>query len=247
MTRQLISKTALITGAAKRIGAGIAQALAEAGCSVALHYDHSEEDAWALAEELSDLGVQVWTYQHDLSDTAEVENWLTEVWEATGGIDYLVNNASIFPKDTLLECTPESIWENMRVNALSPMLLTRALYQQGGSASVVNLLDARITDYDRDHLSYHLSKRMLHDLTRIMALEFSPDFRVNAIAPGLILPPPGEDERYLEKMRNTNPLNAIGSVAEIADAVLFLLRSDFITGQTLYVDGGRNLKGSIYD
>ena len=93
----------------------------------------------------------------------------------------------------------------------------------------------------------HLSKRVLHTLTRIMAVEFAPEVRVNAIAPGLILPPPGKDVAYLEGLAHSNPLHKHGGAADVVTAALYLLHAEFVTGQTLFVDGGRHLRGSMYE
>ena len=136
--------------------------------------------------------------------------------------------------------------DNVQVNAISPLLIGRSFAKQGCEGAVVNFLDTRITEYDSGHAAYHLSKRMLFTLTRMMALEFAPSVRVNAIAPGLILPPPGEDVLYLQKLAPTNPLNRIGSPESITDAVLFLLNSEFVTGQVIFVDGGYHIKGNVY-
>jgi len=132
------------------------------------------------------------------------------------------------------------------VNALAPLLLSRSFAMGPNAEAIVNFLDTMTFDYDKQHIAYHLSKRMFHALTQMMALEFAPRIRVNAIAPGLVLPPEGKDAAYLERLKNSNPLQRVGSPEGITAAVLFLLRSGFITGQTLFVDGGRHLRASIY-
>ncbi len=104
-----------------------------------------------------------------------------------------------------------------------------------------------MTVYDKEHASYHISKRVLVTLTRMLALELAPKIAVNAIAPGLILPPVGEDETYLRRWAHANPLNRWGEPKDIVDAMLFLLGSRFITGQILYIDGGYHMKGHMYD
>ena len=125
-------------------------------------------------------------------------------------------------------------------------MIARAFGAQGIEGVIVNFLDTRIEDYDRKHAAYHLSKRMLYTLTRMMAIEFAPLVRVNAVAPGLILPPPGKDESYLAQLAHTNPLGRYGDPSHIVEAVLFLVRNDFVTGQVVFVDGGRHLKGKMY-
>jgi pteridine reductase len=115
---------------------------------------------------------------------------------------------------------------------------------------IVNILDSRITDYDSLHVPYHLSKQMLFSLTRMLSQELAPGFRVNAVAPGAILPPreftPAEEDRWIVQRSQTNPLGKVGSTEEISSTVEFLVQNDFITGQVIFVDGGRHLNGSFY-
>jgi len=243
----LSGKTALITGAARRLGRATAIALARQGVNVAVHYNQSEEAATALCDELRGLGVTSWPIQADLSDTSHAEGLFQQAVVQAGAIDILINNASIFEKETLWETTETTLWRNLQIHSVAPLMLARALAQQDRAAHVINLLDTRVTVYDRQHASYHLSKRVLLTLTRMLALELAPEIVVNAIAPGLILPPAGEDESYLEKLAHCNPLNRYGCPQDVADAVLFLLGSRFITGQVIYVDGGYHMKGRMYD
>jgi len=140
----------------------------------------------------------------------------------------------------------DELTSNVQVNALAPLVLAREFAKQGRPGDIINLLDARVTDYDQEHAAYHLSKRMLFTLTRMMALEFAPEIQVNAIAPGLVLPPPGKDAEHLKARVKDNPLQRHGDVEDVVDALLFLLRSDFITGQVIFVDGGYHMKGSTY-
>jgi len=242
----LAGKTALVTGAAKRLGHAVALALAEEGANVIVHFSASAAEAQATAKAIRRLRRKAWTVRADLADPAQAEELLPKAAQAAGPVDYLVNSASIFAPSRLASLTPAALQANVQVNAFSPLLLARALAAQQREAAVVNLLDARISAYDREHAAYHLSKRMLYSLTKMMALEFAPRVRVNAVAPGLILPPAGKDEAYLRKLVHTNPLRRIGSAQGVAAAVLFLLRHDFVTGQVIYVDGGRHLRGCVY-
>lgn len=243
----LAGKTALVTGAAKRIGRAIAMALAHEGVNVVVHYHRSDAAAVALRDELAALGVSSWAVQADLSDARQTDDLFPAAVEQAGPIDILVNNASIFDKDTIWEATDDSLRRNLQIHSFAPLMLARALAKQDRAAQIVNLLDTRVTVYDRQHASYHLSKRMLLMLTRMLALELAPSITVNAIAPGLILPPAGEDESYLQKLAHCNPLDRYGDPADVAEALLFLLRSRFITGQVIYVDGGYHMKGHMYD
>lgn len=239
-------KSALITGGAKRLGRAISLSLASCGANIIIHYGKSQEEAIELAEEIKEYGVNSWTVSGDLNKVSEVENVFDEALKLESPIQILINNASIFDKSDLYSFTIEELNDNIQVNAMSPLLLSRKLAMQKLDSAIINLLDTRITEYDKTHVAYHLSKRMLFDLTKMMALEFAPLTRVNAIAPGLILPPSGQDLSYLEKLAPTNPLNSIGGPEEITKAVIFLLESTFITGQVIFVDGGYHLKGYTY-
>ena len=237
----LTGQTALITGAAKRIGREIAFALAGEGANVVAHYRTSAGQAEELCRELRERGVQAWPLAADLAQEEQAEALIARAIEVTGRLDMLVNNASIFPPSTLGNLTLESICSTMQVNAWTPFVLSRAFARQVARGKIVNLLDSRITGYNWSHVAYHLSKHLLAILTRMTALRYAPEISVNAVAPGLILPPPGRDESYLDKLIPTVPLKRRGTPRDIADAVLFLLKSDFLTGEVIYVDGGWHL------
>lgn len=243
----LTGKTALVTGAAKRIGRAIALALAQQNAKVVVHYNRSEEAAAALCEQVEGMGSSAWMAKADLTDPDETSSLFHRAIAEAGPIDMLINNASIFDQETLWETTEASLQRNLQIHAMAPLVLARDMAKQERAGHIVNLLDARATVYDRRHASYHLSKRMLMTLTRMLALELAPNIAVNAVAPGLIIPPAGQDESYLKRYAHCNPLNRHGSAGQVADAVLFLLASRFVTGQVIYVDGGYHMKGHMYD
>jgi NAD(P)-dependent dehydrogenase (short-subunit alcohol dehydrogenase family) len=120
-------------------------------------------------------------------------------------------------------------------------VLSREFARLAGHGKIINLLDTRIVGDDRSHVAYILSKQVFALLMNRMAVEFAPRITVNGVAPGLILPPAGKDESYLEDLARTIPLKRHGDPADIADAVLYLLNSDFVAGQVIFVDGGRHL------
>ncbi len=244
----LRGRTALVTGAAKRIGRAVALALAEAGADVVVHYRGSGGEAEATASLIRQAGRQAWCVQADLAEPDQADKLLARAVEAASApVDILVNNASTFTADTVMDFTPESLLASVQVHAMAPLVLARAFAaQQVPVGDIVNFLDSRMEDYDRHHVSYHLGKRMLWTITRMLAMELAPAIKVNAVAPGLILPPEGKDQQYLADLAHTNPLNRVGSVAGVAAAVRMLVESDFITGQVIYLDGGRHMRGCVY-
>lgn len=245
-TIELSGKTALITGAAKRLGQAIALALAREGAHLVLHYRESEKEVKTLVREVRGMGGEAWTAKADFSDPTSAGTLFKRAVAQAGAIDFLVNNASIYPTQDLRHFTVDDFHIAMNVNTLAPLILARKLAEQGREGAIVNLLDSRIVDYDRNHVPYHLSKQSLFSLTRMLAVEYAPMIRVNGVAPGLVLPPPGESPDYLEKLKTTNPLQRYGTPEGIADAAVFLLRSAFVTGQVIYVDGGRHMRGRMY-
>lgn len=249
----LRGKTALVTGAGKRIGRAIAMALAREGANIAVHYRRSAEESVEVCRLVEAEQVKGTAFCADLTDPAACQELVACCRAEFGAVEILVNSASVFQAGHFADLDADSLFANLRVNTLAPFLLGKAFASQWcegrgerPQARILNFLDSRITDYDREHVAYHLSKRMLHDLTKLMALEFAPNVTVNAVAPGLILPPEGRDQAYLESLKHTNPLDRVGSVEETSRAALFLLCSEFITGQVVFVDGGRHLRGGPY-
>jgi NAD(P)-dependent dehydrogenase (short-subunit alcohol dehydrogenase family) len=168
--------------------------------------------------------------------------------QALGRIDILVNNASIFDKHSLSDAYPERMMHEMQVNAFSPIELMRIFaldrYRPTSDwpeAGIVNILDRRVSRYEQGAIPYCLSKNALRDATMLAALELGPEISVNAIAPGPILPPPGQGEEYLAEKAGPIVLAKRPSPEDVATGVLFLLQAQGITGQVLFVDSGQHL------
>lgn len=238
----LRGKTALVTGAAKRIGRATALALADAGANIIVHYRSSEEEASELLVELARNEVQCWALQADFEKPDETESLIERAIATARSLDILVNNASIFPLERLEDLTFKSLMTNIQVNAWAPFVLSMQFKRLVGRGKIINLEDSRVTDYDWTHVGYILSKHVLAAFTKYCAVEFAPDIAVNAVAPGLILPPPDKGEEYIDRLRNTVPLKKHGDPENVADMVVCLAKSDFVTGEVIYVDGGRHLK-----
>jgi pteridine reductase len=248
----LAGRTALVTGAARRIGAELCLALAARRVNLLIHVRSSHREAEKLVDRVRSLGAAAELLEADFAAAGAAAALWRQALAAVpeGKIEFLINNAAVFPGDRLADVGGERLSHCLRVNSLAPLVLARGLAAQGGVGAVINLLDARLGDYDREHVSYHLSKRMLFSLTRMMAAEFAPRIRVNAVSPGLILPPAGMTARagaeYLQQRAGSNLLQRWGKAADIVRAVIYLLESEFVTGQVLHVDGGRSLRGNFY-
>jgi len=240
--KKFSGKVALVTGGAKRLGRAISLGLAELGCGVVVHYSTSYDDAQTLCEDIEKLGAQAWALEADFGDEDGCRGLVRRVVEHAGRVDFLINNASVFPADTMDSVTFESVVSCFKINVWAPFVLCREFAAEVGSGKIVNLLDTRIVGYDWAHVAYIWSKHVLGVMTKMCAMEFAPNIMVNAVAPGLILPPEGKDESYLERLKDTVPLKRYGNTDEIVRAVEFLVESDFITGQVIYVDGGRHIR-----
>lgn len=238
MQENLKGKKALITGAAKRIGRQIALSLAAQGVQIVIHYNHSDKDAEELKDILSEQGSITWIIKADFENPSEYETLISRAIEAAGSLDILINSASIFTPCTLKDMDLGNLLHNVQINAWVPYVLSRDFARLVGKGQIVNILDARIEGFDFAHVPYYLSKRLFADLTRMTALEFAPHITVNGVSPGLILPPEGKDQNYLKELSKNIPLKRYGDPSDIADAVIYFLKSTFLTGQIINVDGG---------
>ena len=239
-------RSALVTGAARRIGAGIARRLHAAGYDLALHYRDSEADMQALAAELEAARPgSTRVLQADLAQFDRLPELVAKAVGHFGRLDALVNNASGFFPTPFGTVTPQQ-WDDLfAVNARAPFFLAQAaaghLRRQRGA--IVNLTDLHASQPLRDHPAYSAAKAALEMTTRSLALELAPHVRVNAVAPGAILwPEQGKSEAAKHKLMERTPLARTGTPHEIAAAVRWLLDdAGYITGQTLRLDGGRTL------
>lgn len=240
-------KTALITGSAKRIGAAIARRLHAAGYDLALHCHDSLNAAQALAAELETLRPgSACILPADLREYDRLPGLVAQTVGRYGRLDALVNNASNFYPTPLGQATPAQ-WDDLfAVNARAPLFLAQAAapHLRAGNGAIVNLADIHGQRPLRDHALYSAAKAALLMLTRSLALELAPQVRVNAIAPGAILWPEGDDksEAARQALLARTPLQRLGSTDDIAEAVRWLLLdARYTTGQVVRVDGGRGL------
>lgn len=245
MAREVSGKAALVTGGARRLGRATAEALGQAGASIVVHYDRSRGAAEELVGNLRRAGAHAWCLRADLRSEAELEGLVGRAASLAGPLSILVNNASAFPRATLETVTRSDLLSSIELDAWAPFELARRFAGAAPEgAHVINMLDTRIVShYDWEHFAYCAAKHLLALFTELMAIRLAPRIAVNGVAPGLILPPAGSGPDYLEARRSELPLQRVGNASFVTDAILFLVRSEFITGQTIFVDGGRHLLG----
>lgn len=242
-----VPRTALVTGAARRIGAAIARALAASGYAVAVHHRGSAADADALVADIARAGGKAVALGADLAREDEVAALMARAGAALGPIGVLVNNASVFERDEALTATRESWDRHMEVNLRAPFVLSQALARQlpaRAAGAIVNILDQRVENLTPHFTSYTLTKSGLWTLTRTLALAFAPRIRVNGVAPGPVLASTRQSAAQFAAQAAATPLGRAPKPEEVAAAVLFLLDAPSVTGQMLAVDGGQHLQWS---
>jgi NAD(P)-dependent dehydrogenase (short-subunit alcohol dehydrogenase family) len=243
---KLAGRTAVVTGAAVRIGRAIALALADDGCDVVLHYGTSEAEAATTAAEIEQSGRRANIVRADLSKPARAARHIFDAADALGGADILVNSAAIFEDAPLRDISESHYDRQMAINLKAPVFLCREFARRlpsGRRGHILNLADWRAETPPADFPVYSVSKAGVVALTKSLAQSLAPMVQVNAIAPGAILPPPGSNgaEQWAASKRPEIPLRRVGSVSDIVEAALYLVRSDFITGEILHVTGGEHL------
>lgn len=242
---RLDGSVAVVTGGAVRVGRAVSLALAREGMCVVVGYGSSEGPARELVEEIRRGGGEAATVGADLSRMEGVRRLADEAERAFGGIDVLVNNASVFPPDPF-EATDEEAWDRtLAVNLKAPFFLTQLLapgMRARGGGAVVNLADLAGLQSWQGYAAHSISKAGLVHLTRVAARALAPEIRVNAIAPGTVLPPEDFPEDEVRKLAERAPLKRNGAPGDVVEALLYLLRADFVTGEVLVVDGGRMLR-----
>ena len=232
-------KAALITGGGNRIGKAIGLFLAGKGYQIAIHYQKS--DPKALIKEIEKSGGVAVPFQADLNNESEVEKIIPAVIKCFPQLEVLVNNASIFEPGDFKDIDILQLNRNFNINFKAPFILSRDFFNRLKSGNIINMVDAKITHQQHNYNTYLLSKKILMAYTEMAAVEFGPQMRINAIAPGAILPPPGKDETYLMERVGESVLKKTGSKEDILQAVDFLIKNTFVTGQCLYIDGGTHL------
>ncbi|MEQ1712110.1 MAG: SDR family oxidoreductase [Hyphomicrobium sp.] len=237
-------RTALVTGASRRIGRTIALALAEDGWQVAVHFRSSALDAAAVVSEIEAQGGRAAAFQCDLADARAVADLVPRVSRELGSLSCLVNNASEFRLDTLGSMTSETWDLHLDVNLKTPVFLAKAMAEclvNGESGNVINIIDQRVWKLTPEFFSYTIAKSGLWTATRTLAQALAPRVRVNAIGPGPVLQSVHQaDAEFTAECRATL-LQRGADPSEIAAAVRFILAAPAMTGQMIALDGGQHL------
>ena len=250
------TRVVLITGAAKRIGRGLALGFAARGWDVAVHFGGSEKDAQEVVQSVCALGRNAVALGADLGSENDVAKLVPACIDALGGLHCVVNNASRFTEDTALDFSYAHLLEMMAVNVGAPLALARALYEATPDAAihdgslrtcVINVLDQKLYNMNPDYLSYTLSKAALDNATVALAQALAPKLRVVGLAPGLTLPSADMTDAEFEAAHRVTPLGRASRVEDVVAAACYLAEAPGVTGTTLVVDGGQHLVPSPRD
>ena len=240
----LDGKVALVTGAGTRVGRAIAVALGKAGMRIGVHYYGSEKGARQTADEIVAAGSEARTLPGDLTDPATGPRVVEHMSKVFGSLDVLVNSAAVMLRTPVGEVLVED-WDAMfALNLRAPFFLSqsaaRAMKDRGGV--IINIADLAAFEAWRNYVPHSITKAGVVQMTRALAHALAPKIRVNAIAPGAVLLPEGATTEFRDKLISTTPLGRIGSPEDVAQAVIYLISADYVTGETLIVDGGRHVR-----
>jgi pteridine reductase len=241
---ELEGKVAIVTGGAVRLGKAMALALAGRGAWLVIHYASSAGPARETVREIEAMGTAALAVQADLSQSGRGASIVERAAAHFGQVDILVNSAAIFQAGRWHDTTEENWDRHFAINLKSPFFLSQAFAAHVGPdrpGHIVNIADWRGVRPGVGHMAYALTKAGLIAMTKSLALALAPNIQVNAIAPGIILPPPDKDQSYIDRKAAQIPAQRVGSPKEVASAMIFLLQSDFVTGELLYVTGGEHL------
>jgi len=241
---ELDGRVALVTGAGTRVGRVIALALGSAGMRVGVHYAGSEKGARQTAEEIIALGSDARTLPGDLMDPATAPRLIEHTAKVFGSLDVLVNSAAVMLRTPVGEVLVED-WDAMfALNLRAPFFLSQAAARvmPATGGSIVNIADLAAFETWRGYIPHSITKAGIVQMTRGLAHALAPRIRVNAVAPGPVLLPEGWTKEQADKLIATTPLSRLGTPEDVAHAVLYLLNADYVTGETIIVDGGRHIR-----
>lgn len=243
---ELGGRTALVTGAGHRVGRALAVALGGRGMRVAVHYNATADGATETVRMIEAAGGEAKTVSADLTRPDAPAELIATVVETFGGLDVLVNSAAVMIRTPFGEITPRQWDDVLTLNLRAPFFLAQAaaphLRAARGGGAIVNIADLAAFETWPAYLPHGISKSGVVNMTRSLARVLAPHVRVAGIAPGTVLLPEGWDHAAAERLRQTTPLERTGSPDDVAATMLFILDSDYLTGETIIVDGGRHIR-----
>ena len=248
-------KSILVTSGSKRLGKHISKFFVMNDWDLILHYNKSKVEAEETANELSQYSKNIKLYQADFTKNNDVENFIKNLLLKEKDWVGLVNNAGLFEYDTGMDFTKENLIQHMLVNFSTPAILIQALYKnimknkivKNKNNMVINIIDAKIEGLNPDYYSYTLSKLAMSGLTKMSALSYAPNLRVNAIAPGIILPAENQNNKEFKNSHKKNILNSSATINDFYLALDFLTNSNSVTGHISLLDGGAHLAPPLRD
>ena len=237
------AKKIIISGGATRVGAAIAKSLAGYEVDITVHFNKSRNSANKLKKELENLGSRVFLIKADLNNSYQGQKLIRDAFKKMKGLDCLINNASIFENDSLINFNDKSFSKHMNVNLKAPALLTQNFkkYVKNNHGNIINIIDQRIEKLTPYFFSYTLSKSALGILTLTSAMKLAPNIRVNAISPGPTLKNKRQSESHFKKQWKSVLLKKKVNLENICETVKFLIKNDNITGEIINVDSGQRL------
>lgn len=241
---EIDGRVALVTGGGTRVGRAIAVKLGKAGMRVAVHFARSEKGAREVADEIIDAGSDARTLPGDLTDPATPPRLIEHAVKVFGSLDVLVNSAAVMLRTPVGEVLVED-WDAMfALNLRAPFFLSQAAARAMGDSGgvIINIADLAAFEAWKGYIPHSITKAGIVQMTRGLAHALAPRVRVNAVAPGAVLLPEGATQAEADRLISTTPLGRLGSAEDVAQAVMYLICADYVTGETLIVDGGRHVR-----
>lgn len=240
----LQGRVALVTGSGHRVGRELALALARRGMRVAVHYHSSDDSAADTVAQIGEIGGAAMAFRADLAHPTAPERLISEVVGAFGSLDVLVNSAAIMKRIPVGTVTYEDWDSTLNLNLRAPFFLSQAAapHLRKSRGVIVNIADLAAFETWPAYVPHGISKAGVVYMTRALASVLAPEVRVNGIAPGVVLLPNGWSEEGADHLRDTTPVGRLGSPADVVQALEYLLDAEFVTGETILVDGGRHVR-----